>query len=57
MTEADIARMQGELDAINVRLDRAWEGIKADLARKTWLDSQIIIARNTMERMSRRRSR
>jgi len=57
MTEADIARMQGELDAINVRIDRAWEGIKVDLARKEWLDSQIIIAQNAISRMSRRRLR
>jgi hypothetical protein len=40
----DIIRMQAEIDSINIRIDRAWEAIKADLARKEWLRIQIIKA-------------
>ena len=42
--EVEIARMRGEIDAIDTRIDRAWEGIKADLMRKEWLRQQIIRA-------------
>ena len=43
-TKIDLARMEGEIAAIDTRIDRAWEGIKADLARKEWLRQQIIHA-------------
>ena len=43
-SEIEIARMRGEIDAIENRIDRAWEGIKADLARQEWLRQQIIKA-------------
>lgn len=43
-SEIQIARMRDEVDAIENRIDRAWEGIKADLARQEWLRQQIIKA-------------
>ena len=43
-SEIQIARMRGEVDVIEKRIDRAWEGIKADLARQEWLRQQIIKA-------------
>lgn len=43
-TEIEIARMRGEIAAIDTRINRAWEGIKADLARQEWLRQQIIRA-------------
>jgi len=43
MTEGEeIARMRGEIDAIDSRINHAWEGIKTDIARKEWLRQQII---------------
>lgn len=44
LTKTNIARMEGEITAIDIRIDRAWEGIKADLARKEWLRNQIVLA-------------
>jgi hypothetical protein len=43
-SELEIARMRGEISAIETRIDRAWEGIKADLTRQEWLRQQIIKA-------------
>jgi hypothetical protein len=41
-TKADELRIQAEIDGIDARIERAWEGIKADLARKEWLRQQLI---------------
>lgn len=43
-SEIQIARMRGEVDAIEKRIDRAWECIKEDIARQEWLRQQIIKA-------------
>ena len=41
-TKSDELRIQAEIDSIDVRIDRAWEGIKVDLSRKEWLRQQLI---------------
>lgn len=47
--ETEIARMQGEIAAIETRIDRAWDGIKADLKRQEWLRQQIVMRRAEVE--------
>lgn len=37
-----IDRMEGEIDAIDTRINQMWAAIKADLARKEWLRIQIM---------------
>lgn len=40
--EDQIVKMQAEIDSIDIRINRAWEGIKVDLARKEWLRIQLL---------------
>ena len=54
MSQNEIATMRGEISAIETRIDRAWEGIKKDIARKEWLTQQIIKSSTYMPNLSER---